>query len=117
MSELEEAIKMTNNIADFAVYNYIPNNKNEMELKGKPAYILGDKGRNAIKTVLQALESYKRRYELALEQNVKDYKDSIPKKKIEDKIEELKNMNVEGELFTTSVNFAIKELQELLEDK
>ena len=37
-------------------------------------------------------------------------------KKIQYEIEELKNMNVDGEVFTTSVNFAIKELQELLEE-
>ena len=68
----------------------------------------------AIKTVLQELKSYKRRYELAIEQNIKDYKNSIPKKKIENEIEELRNMNVEGELFTTVVNYAILILQELL---
>lgn len=56
-------------------------------------------GTEAIETVLQVLEN------------------SIPKKKIEDEIEELKNMKVGGEVFTTAVNFAIKELQELLEDK
>lgn len=55
-NKLEEAIEMTNNIADMAIYNYVPNNKNEMVLKGKPTYILGDKGRTAIKTILQALE-------------------------------------------------------------
>lgn len=42
---------------------------------------------------------------------------SISKEVIEKNIEELKSMNVEGEVFTTSVNFAIKTLQELLEDK
>ena len=123
MSELEKAIEMTNNIADMAVYNYIPNNKNEMVLKGKTTYILGDKGRTAIKTVLQALESYKRRYELALEQNMKDYKDSIPKKKIEDKIkayEKLIDDVSESEQYSNEIplyRHDIQVLQELLEDK
>lgn len=34
-------------------------------------------------------------------------KNRIPKKKIEEKIKELKEMNVEGEVFTTAVNFAM----------
>lgn len=42
---------------------------------------------------------------------------SIPKEKVEEEIEELKDMKVEGEVFKTSVNFAIKILQELLEGK
>ena len=42
----------------------------------------------AIEIVLQALENYKRRYELAIKQNVKDYKNS--RKKIKELI---KNKN------------------------
>ncbi len=38
------------------------------------------------------------------------------KNKIEKEIEELKNMNVDGEVFKTSVNFATKVLQELFEE-
>ena len=54
----------------------------------------------AIEIVLRELESYKRRYELALEQNVKDYKNSIPKKKVKDKkqwLEEIKTKK--GEIY------------------
>lgn len=42
---------------------------------------------------------------------------SIPKERIEKQLQELKNMKVEGELFTTSVNFAVKNIEELLEEK
>lgn len=52
----------------------------------------------AIEAVLQALEN------------------SIPKEKVETEIKELDNMKVEGEAFTTAVNFAKKTLQELLEE-
>lgn len=44
-------------------------------------------------------------------------KNSIPKEKIEKEIKQLKAMNVNGTTFTTAVNFAIKTLRELLEDK
>lgn len=42
---------------------------------------------------------------------------SIPTQVVEKEITELKNMKVDGEVFTTSVNFAIKILQELLQEK
>lgn len=49
-----------------------------------------------------------------------DYKDKcenyISKDKIRDEIESLKNMKVDGETFTTAVNFAIKILQKILEE-
>lgn len=54
---------------------------------------------NAIETLVQAVEN------------------SIPKSVVEKEIIELKNMKVGGEVFTTSVNFAIKILQELLQEK
>ncbi len=87
----------------------------------------------ATKTVLQALESYKRKYELAIEQNIKDYKNSIPKKKIKEvkkKIE--KAMNLANECIEESIvvadsdslnfgrkqahNYDIELLQELLKE-
>ena len=83
-------------------------------------------GTEAIETVLKALESYKRRYELAIEQNVKDYKNSIPKKKIEDKIQELIKIgnyrtenNPDGRIHFREepCDYQIQVLQELLEDK
>ena len=51
--------------------------------------------KSAVAAVLQSLEN------------------SVPKEVIEEKIKELKGMKVEGEVFKTSVNFAIKILQEL----
>ena len=80
----------------------------------------------SIETVLQALESYKKRYELAIEQNVKDYKNSIPKKKIEDKILELQeaialeNNSMYGrgdEEYIKEIELKIIAYKELLEDK
>lgn len=38
----------------------------------------------------------------------------VSKDVIREEIKKLKDMNVEGEVFTTAVNFAIKELEELL---
>ncbi len=71
--KLEKAIKIVNNIANFAVYSYVPNSEDtEFVRQRKPTYFVGDDGRKAIKIVLQALEN------------------SIPKKKIEDKVNELK---------------------------
>ena len=43
--------------------------------------------------------------------------DYIEKDKIREELEELQNMKVEGEVFTTAVNFATKILKELLEGK
>lgn len=42
---------------------------------------------------------------------------SIPKQVVEKEMQKLKNMKVSGEVFTTSVNFAIKILEKLLEGK
>ena len=41
----------------------------------------------------------------------------VRKDKIKAEIEELKNMKVDGEVFTTAVNFGIKVLQSLLEER
>ena len=60
----------------------------------------------AIEIVLQALENYKRRYELAIKQNVKDYKNS--RKKIKELIKN-KSINISG--FRC---IAVQDLQELL---
>lgn len=43
-------------------------------------------------------------------------KNLITKESVREEIQELDNMKVDGEVFTTSVNFAKKILQELLED-
>ena len=48
---------------------------------------------------------------------VKALENSIPKEVIEKEIEELKDMKIDGEVFITSVNFAIKILQGILEGK
>ena len=74
------------------------------------------KNKEAIKTVLQELESYKTRYELALEHNIKDYKNSVPKKKIEDK-QKLIEMEEHYDYKITYTSKQVKEiLQELLEE-
>lgn len=73
-----------------------------------------------LETVLQTLKKINDETEaqkFLLQQRDIEILDSIPKKVIEKEIEELKNMKVEGEVFKTSVNFAIKVLQELLEGK
>ncbi len=43
--------------------------------------------------------------------------DYIPIQKVKDKIKKLKEMKVDGEVFTTSVDFAILILQELIEER
>ncbi len=45
------------------------------------------------------------------------YKNYIAIQKIKDKIKELEEMKVDGEVFTTSVDFAILILQELIEER
>lgn len=45
------------------------------------------------------------------------YMRSIPNDKIREKIEDIKDMKVEGEVFITAVNFSKKILEELLEEK
>ena len=78
----------------------------------------------AIKTVLQALEKTKKDYELAIKQNI-TYKqnihdlkyNSIPTKKIEDKIKTYERINKERGYLLVRESFLKKELQELLEDK
>lgn len=71
----------------------------------------------------EELESYKKRYELALEQNIKDYKNYIPKKKIEDKIkayEKLIEDISESEEHSHEIplyRHDIQILQQLLEEK
>ena len=53
---LEQAIKMTNNIADTAFYAYGTSEKDIKKGNIKPTYLVGDDGRLAIKMVLEALE-------------------------------------------------------------
>lgn len=49
-----------------------------------------------------------------MEHIIVDLLDSISKDTIKKEIQKLKEMHVEGEVFTTAVNFAIKELESLL---
>lgn len=54
---LKKAIKLTNRIADTAIYPYVPNIENtELVKTHKPTYIIGDEGRHAIKMVLKTLK-------------------------------------------------------------
>lgn len=53
-----------------------------------------------------------------LEGEIMAYKENtVSKDKIKEQLIELDNMKVDGEVFTTAVNFAKKILQELLEEK
>lgn len=78
---------------------------------------------NSIDMVLRNLEYYKREYEvlqlqmhLLREETNNKLDNSILKEKVKSEIKELDNMKVEGQVFTTAVNFAKKTLQELLEE-
>jgi len=88
------------------------------------------KDKEAIETLLTAYEKEKEKnktLEELLQGNLfklyKHYKDlassyqanSVSKDKIKAEIKELQNMKVDGEVFTTSVNYAIMVLQSLLE--
>ena len=54
---LKKAIKLTNRIADTAIYPYVPNIENTKFVKApKPTYFVGDDGRQAIKMVLKTLK-------------------------------------------------------------
>ena len=66
------------------------------------------------KDLIAHKNEYTKKLEKDLFENCSNY--VISKQKIKDKIEELKRMKVEGEAFTTAVNFAILILQELLEE-
>lgn len=48
---------------------------------------------------------------------MKEVEGYIPKKRIINEIEKLKDINVDGEVFTTAVNFAIIELEDILKMK
>lgn len=80
----------------------------------------------AISAVLQALEELQQKEKSRIIGNINEIKIEdlepilkpyyIPKEKVENEIKELDNMQVDGEVFTTAVNFAKKTLQELLEE-
>lgn len=76
-----------------------------------------DKQKKAEKIILKQKQEIERLNNLVdtMKRNVKEnYTSNLT---IEREIDELKNMKVEGEVFTTAVNFAIKILQKLLENK
>ena len=102
------------------------------------------RGRNSIFEILdlykkeqEEIENLEENYRALLEDNAQAFKDLglpedtivadelvleinkryISKDKIKKEIEELKNMKVKGEVFITSRNFAIKILENLLEEK
>ena len=66
------------------------------------------------KDLIAHKNEYTKKLEKDLFENCSNY--VISKQKVKDKIDELKIMNVDGEVFTTAVNFAILTLQELLEE-
>ena len=101
--ELKKAIKIVNNISEYAAYLYVPDSEGtEFVRHGKPTYFVGNDGRRAIKTVLRALRN------------------SIARKKIEEFIkEELPNDKICATCDIYDVNGVEikKKLQELLEGK
>ncbi len=103
--DLEESIKILKNISE---------NKQIGLVEATDTFY------KAIDTVLRNLKSYKRRYELAIEQNVKDYKNSIPKKRIENyKNKFIKESKKEKVFMTQSSQISaslISFCEELLED-
>ena len=70
-----------------------------------------------------AKENELAKQELIKNSNIADEKNQLLKenqqlkKQIKDKIDELKIINVDGEMFTTAVNFAILTLQELIKER
>lgn len=98
---------MIKNLKEYGIYHAVTDNEQQ-----------------AISTVLQALEYYKRKYEvkelqlhLLKEETNNEIENSIPKEVVEKEIKKLKEMKVNGEVFTTSVNFAVKILEGILEGK
>lgn len=71
-----------------------------------------DKQQTTINKYAKENEEYSKQLDL-------DYVDKnyISKQKIKDEIEELKKMNIDGDAFRTSVNYAILMLQKLLESE
>nr|DAH37192.1 MAG TPA: hypothetical protein [Caudoviricetes sp.] len=66
--------------------------------------------------VIERLQKENEEYSKQLDLDYID-KNYISKKKIEDTIEKLKKMNIDGDVFRTSVNYAILMLQKLLESE
>lgn len=75
----------------------------------------------AIEHLIQAykeLEEENMQLETIKNETIRRYNfETIPIQKVKDKIETLKKTNVNGEIFTTAVNFAILTLQELIEER
>lgn len=76
--------------------------------------LISYKQKQAIETLIaenKELNSENVRIRATLNEVTKDY---ILKSKVEEEIQELKNMKIDGEVFKTAVNYAIKILQSLL---
>ena len=71
--------------------------------------------RDKFKKALGKRITYCNELEKDLFENCSNY--VISKQKVKDKIDELKIINVDGEMFTTAVNFAILILQELIKER
>lgn len=119
--ELEEAIKTLREIQE-SNRSWLKETKEE---NCEKMYL---RDIEAIETVLKELERLQEENS-KLERANKTYinsiqsitpvllEDYIAKDKIREEIKELQNMKIDGEVFITSKNFAIKTLQELLEGK
>ena len=111
--ELEEAIKLLREMQSNALESYNNLRGNYRDVKAK------DKA-EAIETVLEALEKLQQdNYKLDREnqQLFESQINSIPKKKIEDKIKELKNKKTKDIHVEYAYMTQINTLQELLEDR
>ena len=105
---IEEAINSIKELIE-GFYNF-PNPQSV----SMPDYKIKD-----IETVLKELERLQEENKQYNRQLDLDYvrKNYIARDKIREEIKQLQDMKVEGEVFTTSKNFAIKTLQEVLEGK
>ena len=106
-----------NNTQVRAIENLIQENK---ELKGKlQQYKKIEEITNKITDddIKNAIENAEKEYipKSKVKEKIEKLENSTSNDKIKAEIKELKEMKVDGEVFTTAVNFAIKELQSLLE--
>lgn len=84
-----------------------------------------NKVKQAIQGLLDLYNKEKEKNKLLIEGKFREvaYKNSyikdnyVSKDRIKEEIKELENMKVDGEVFTTAVNFAKKEFQKLLEEE
>ena len=93
------------------------------KLQKENKYMHSELDKQQTKINKYAKENELAKQELIKNSNIADEKNQLLKenqqlkKQIKDKIDELKIINVDGEMFTTAVNFAILTLQELIKER